>query len=298
MSKETNNSIVNLGKLSKPADTLVKKVSRGVGGLFAPFQIKRVAKAEAEAAITKAQSEIEITDLHRRAGYRFIEEEARHQKNMEDITAKAIPHLHQSANPDAMEDDWIANFFDKCRIVSDAEIQTLWSRILAGEANVAGTYSKRTVNFLSDFDKTDAELFTKLCGFCWMVGKVVPLVFNLEAEIYQRHGINLVSMNHLESIGILTLTDISNFQRSSLPKRVLVGYYNQQILLEFPNDANNELDVGLALFTKIGQELAPICASKPVDGFYEYVKDKWKQNCICRKQNENYTLSPRSPFPL
>ena len=123
MSKGTSNSLVNLGKLSKPADTLIKKVSTGVGGIFAPFQIKRVAIAEAEAAITKAQSEIEITDLHRRAGYRFIEEEARHQQNMEDITAKALPHLEQDADPDAMEDDWIANFFDKCRIVSQEATQ-------------------------------------------------------------------------------------------------------------------------------------------------------------------------------
>ena len=34
-----------------------------------------------------------------------------------------------------MEEDWIANFFDKCRIVSDSEMQSLWARVLAGEAN-------------------------------------------------------------------------------------------------------------------------------------------------------------------
>ena len=277
MSKETHNSLVTLGKLSKPADSLVKKVSKGVGGIFAPFQIKRVAKAEAEASITKAQSEIEITDLHRRAGYRFIEEEARHQQNMEDITAKALPHLEEDADPDSMEDDWITNFFDKCRIVSDAEMQTLWSRVLAGEANVAGSYSKRTVNVLSDIDKADAELFTKLCGFCWEIGDVVPLVLDETAEIYNTQGINLTTITHLESIGILKYANNSSFARKNLPKRVLVNYYDQPLLLDFPNDANNGLEVGKTFFTKIGQELAPICGSKPVAGFYEYVKDKWKQ---------------------
>ena len=64
------NSLINLGNLSKPADTLIKKVSDAVGGLFAPYQVKRMAKAEAEAAMIKAQSKTEITDLHRRAVHR------------------------------------------------------------------------------------------------------------------------------------------------------------------------------------------------------------------------------------
>lgn len=42
-------------------------------------------------------------------------------------------------------------------------------------------------------------------------------------------------------------------------------------------DANNRLKTGQVLLTKIGQELAPICGSKPVEGFYEYVKEQWKE---------------------
>ena len=50
------NSLIDLSNLSKPADTLIKKVSDAVGGLFAPYQVKRMAKAEAEAAMIKEQS--------------------------------------------------------------------------------------------------------------------------------------------------------------------------------------------------------------------------------------------------
>ena len=199
----SNNSLVNLGELSKPATVLIEKISKLVEGIAAPFQIRRVAKAEAEAAVIKAQSQIEITDLQRRAVQRWIGEETRHQKNMEDITAESIPHLSDDANPDAMDDDWIANFFDKCRIISDKEMQSLWSRVLAGEANTPGTYSKRTVNFVSELDKNDANLFTKLCRFCWNIGYMVPLVFNFEAEIYNRNGIDFDALRHLEGIGVL-----------------------------------------------------------------------------------------------
>ena len=271
------NSIVDLGKLSKPIDTLVKKIAKGVGGSFSPRQIKRVAKAEAEVAIIKAQSEIEITDLHQRAAQRRIEEDALLQKNMEDIIAKAVPHLKEEAKPDAMDDDWIANFFDKCRIVSDSEIQSLWARVLAGEANAPSTYSKRTVNLLSDFEKSDAELFTNLCGFGWMISNVIPLVFDYQAEIYNKHGINFNTLSHLESIGLVQFERVGDFKRVNLPKTVVVHYYNKPLFLELHKESANELKTGKIRLTKIGQELAPICGSKPVDGFYDYVKDQWKQ---------------------
>lgn len=93
MPQGTSNALVNLGDLSKPADTLIKKVSKAVCGVFAPYQIKRVAKAEAEATIIRAQTEIQVTDLHRRAMHRFIEEEAQRQANIEQITGKALPQL-------------------------------------------------------------------------------------------------------------------------------------------------------------------------------------------------------------
>src|SRR6266851_9550362 len=193
----SGNSIINLGELSKPATVLIEKVSDLVGGVFKPYQMVRVAKAEAEAARITAESQIEITDLQRRAFHRFLLEEGKKQKNMEDITQKALPELNADSKPEGLDDDWVTNFFDKCRLVSDDEMQGLWSRVLAGEANAPGTYSKRTVNFLSDLDKSDAELFTHLCGFGWMIGNVVPLIYDEQHEIYNTRDINFNSVIHL-----------------------------------------------------------------------------------------------------
>ena len=283
----SNNSLVNLGNLSKPADTLIKKVSKAVGGIFAPSQIKRVAEAEAEATIIKAQSEaeaskimtqseIENAELRQRAVYRLVAEETQRQECMEDITIGALPNLNEDSNPDDMDDDWLTNFFQKCRIVSDSQMQSLWSRILAGEANAPGTYSRRTVNLLSDFDKSDADLFTRLCGFGWVMGNVRPLVFDVQADIYNRYGINFNTLSHLESIGLIQFEGLAGFRSLKLPKRFAVSYYDKSLSLEMTEDANNELDTGNVLLTKIGQELAPVCGSKPVEGFYEYVKEQWK----------------------
>ena len=265
--------------LSKPAKALIGKISNAVGILFETRQIKRVAKAQAEAARIEAQSEIEITDLHRRAVRRWIEEEAQRQKNIESITAKALPQLNENANPDSIEDDWIVNFFDKSRIVSDNEMQDLWARILAGEANAPGTYAKRTVNLLLDLDKNEAELFTKLCGFVWAVEGEVPgpLVFDQTAEIYKRNGLDFISLNHLDSIGLIHYGGLESIAINELPKRFTVAYYDRTLALEMSKDADNDLGIGYVMFTRIGMELAPICEGKPVDGFWEYVKDYWKE---------------------
>ena len=273
-----NNSLINinLGNLSKTADTLVKKISSAVGILYEPHHIGRIAKAEAKAALIEAKSEIEITDLHRRAAHRWVEEEAQRQKNMEDITTKALPNLNKDADPDSIENDWIVNFFDKCRIVSNDEMQELWSRILVGEANAPGTYSKRTVNFLSDLDKAEAELFTKLCGFIWVVGSLEPLVFDMKAEIYGRHGINFESLTHLNSIGLIQLQPLG-FKKVNFPKKFSLVYYGRPLTLKMPKDTGNELKMGIVMLTSIGRELASICGSKPVEGFWEYVKEQWKQ---------------------
>ena len=277
MPKNISNSLINLGDLSKPADTLIKKISDAVGVLFEPRQIKRVAKAKAEAARIEAQSEIKITELHRRAARRWIEEEAQRQKNMEAVTAKAVAQLNEKAQPDSVEDDWLVNFFDKSRIVSDNEMQELWSRVLAGETNAPGTYSKRTVNFLSDLDKTEADLFTRLCGFVWMMGELNSLVFDEAAEIYNKQGVNFGSLSHLDSIGLVKFEGLAGFVNQRLPKRFTVAYYGRRLTLEVSKDANNRLNLGKAMLTRIGKELAPISGSKPVEGFWEYVKNQWKE---------------------
>ena len=286
MSQQTSNSLVNLGDLGKPIDTLINKISDATGVLYEPTRIRRKAEAESDAAIVsakaetavdviKSKSEIEITDLHQRAAQRLIQEEAKRQKNMENIIDKAMPDVNKEAKPDAVEDEWIANFFDKCRMVSDSEMQNLWARVLASEANAPSTYSKRTVNFIAELDKSEAELFTKLCGFGWQIDDFIPLVFDEKAEIYNRHGINLDTLSHLESIGLIQFQALG-FMWSNFSQRFFADYYDKRLSLDLPKDTGNKLKIGKTRLTKIGQELVPICGSKPVAGFYEYVKDQWK----------------------
>lgn len=265
---------------SGAAKALIEKIAEGIGGYFKPFQIKRVAKAEAEAEIIRTKAQIKIDGLQRRAVARFIAEEAKKQDNMENITRKAIPLLSEYATPKEMEDDWITNFFDKCRIISDDEMQVLWSKVLAGEANSQGSFSKRTVNSLASLDKMDAKSFTSLCSFTWEVSDLDPIIFDYEKAVYVEQGVSFDMLSHLNDIGLISFSHIAGFSLKTLHRRVLAKYYGTPFIIEFKNHDNNELEIGVAMFTKTGRQLARICGSKPIDGFVDYVIEQWTKKGV------------------
>lgn len=261
---------------SEAAKALIEKIADGIGGYFKPFQIKRVAKAEAEAEIIRTKAQIKSDELQRRAVARFITEEVKKQDNIENITRKAIPLLSESSTPQEIEDDWITNFFDKCRIISDDEMQELWSKVLAGEANSPGRFSKRTVSSLASLDKTDAQLFSLLCGFTWEIGELCPLILDhKEAAIYVDQGVNFITLSHLDDIGLISFEPVAGFKKTNLPRTIVIKYYGTPLNIEFKNPANNEWNIGYTIFTKTGDQLARICGAKQIDGFRDYVIEKW-----------------------
>jgi len=260
---------------SEAAKVLIEKIADAIGGYFKPFQIKRVAKAEAEAEIIRTEAQIKCDELQRRAAARFIAEEAKKQDNIENITWKAIPLLSESSTPQKMEDDWITNFFDKCRIISDDEMQILWSKVLAGEANSPGSFSKRTVNSLASLDKSDAQLFTSLCGFTWEIGNMIPLILDHQASIYVDHGVSFITLSHLDDIGLISFEPLAGFRSTDLPQAIVIKYYGTPLYIKLKKPANNELEIGHTIFTSTGHQLARICGAKPIDGFLDYVIERW-----------------------
>ncbi|HDZ9145448.1 TPA: DUF2806 domain-containing protein [Vibrio cholerae] len=275
------NSVINFGDLAKPATVLIEKVSNAVGVLYEPRRIRKKAEAEAEAEKIKALAGIELSEIQQRGIERLVHQEARKQENIESITAQAASQLNESAKADELEEDWVAHFFDKCDKVSDKEMQTLWSGLLAGEAANPGTYSKRTVDFVATMDKKDAELFTNFCQFVWMVGDATPLIFDIENDIYQKHGIDFGSLKHLDAIGLISFESASGYRRYGLPKKALFFYFGRPTLVEFPNDNGNEVRTGKVLLTKAGLELIKICGAQRNQEFYEYaVSELSKQNLV------------------
>lgn len=271
-------ALINLGDLSKPATVLVEKVCNAVGIIYEPTRVKRMARAEAEADKIKAVARIELSDIEHRALERFVHQEARKQENIEQITAQAAVALPDSAKVEKLEEDWVAYFFKQCDTVSDKEMQSLWARLLSGEASNPGTFSKRTVDFISAVDKKDAALFTRFCQFVWVVGDVAPLIYEHTNEIYTKHGITFDSLKHLDAIGLISFESLTSYCRTGFGKYHHAFYYGRPTLIEFSADEKNQIDTGHALLTAIGKELVPICGSTRNQEFYDYVIQRWSQS--------------------
>ena len=110
-------------------------------------------------------------------------------------------------------------------------------------------------------------------------------MFDFQAEIYNRHGINFDSISHLDSIGLIQFNPTTGFVTQNLPKSFVAPYYGSPLILEMRKDAGNKISIGNTRLTRIGKELAVISGSKPVDGFWEYVKDQWK-NYLPKSETE------------
>lgn len=279
--------LVNLGDISKPVTTLIEKISDAIGGIYRPYQIRRVADAKAYADKLEAQTQIQVQQLQRRAVERFLAEEAKKQQNIEAITTKAITHVADSAQPERLQEDWITNFFDKCRLVSDEEMQTLWAAILSGEANSPGKFSKRTVNLLGDLDKADAALFQSLCSYCADLGSPTPLIYEPGDAIYGAQGLHFTALTHLDSIGLIRFEPLGGFRRQGLGKKGWVPYFGQRIWIELPGNEPCTIDIGKVLLTQAGQQLAPIVGAKECSGFPDYLRDKWR--------SLKYQTDPQAP---
>ena len=271
----TGKSLIDVGGLAKPATALINRVSEAIGGIAKPGQIVRVAKAEgkakgikntarvekaaarAEVAKIEAATRIEISAMEARGLRRMVTEEGINQKNIEDITTKAILHLSADAEPEELDQDFIRRLFDRARLTSDDEMQELWAKVLAGEANAKGSYSKRTVDVVSQLEKSDAELFGRFCSHVWEINVLQPLVFfeNKSPEDRKSHEIVYSELLHLDDIGLVSFSSATNLIIGSMPERYKVKYFgvDVNVIDERPNTV--KLNVGHVALTDVGSQL-------------------------------------------
>ena len=224
----------------------------------------------------RARAAIEITDLQRRAVNRFLNEETLKQENIENITQKALSGLSEDSRPEDIQKDWIINFFDKARLVSDVEMQQLWARVLAGEANQPSFCSKRTINVLASMDKAEAELFRNFCTFVWDVQGLTPLIFDTRHPIYNEAGVFFDTLQHLELTGVIKFDASGGFVRLEMPDEVVVRYFDRSYKIKTSPLYNNKFPLGNVVFTAPGQELALVSGSMPNPAFLKYVLEQWR----------------------
>jgi hypothetical protein len=129
-----------------------------------------------------------------------------------------------------------------------------------------------TIRF--QLSESDKQIFEALHQFIWIQGDLLPLIFNWEDEVYTDQGITLITLKHLEAIGLISF-DANGFIKKGFGRHARLFYYGKATKIGFLNDANNHLDLGHVLLTARGKELASLCKRSENRRFYEYVIRKW-----------------------
>ena len=285
---------------AKVATALLDKVQSALGLPKDPQRMKDVAAAKAESLLIKAnakgeealineankhkkkvkklENRTELEELKLRTKNRVLATEVRNQQNLESIAKRSIPLLDNNANPEELDDDWIVNMLNRSKIFADELMQELFARILAGEANSPGSFSKKSVNLLAEIEKKDAICFKSLCRFNWnLADRTVPLVFDHNHEIYQKNGINYETLKHLEGLGLLQHSVTEIILAKALTGMKKVSYQGSILVLEAPGNSAYDLSLGHVILTATGLELCRLFENEPVEGIFEYVKGEWKE---------------------
>lgn len=85
--------------------------------------------------------------------------------NINSTLQKALPMISADADTSRIDDDWLSSAFDYIGGVSKEELQELWARLLAQEANCPGMVSKRAFVKLSMFDHANTVALKNIFDF-------------------------------------------------------------------------------------------------------------------------------------
>lgn len=263
---------------SKPINTAIEKISAAIGILYEPKRIVKKAEAVAEVKMIEAKTTIALSDLENRALARSIKQETYRLKNIETIISKALPLLGDDAMPEKIENDWLIHLFNKCEDISDEDMQTLWAKLLAGELNSPGNYSKRTINFISLMSKDEAKIFTEFCRYVIQFDDkdIKPVIF-LDKDFFKnRYLVTYENLLKLSSIGLFSTSSQFGYKHDISPELndFYISYYGTKVHFKFQkeNDPNHHfLSTGDAIFTPLGKELYSLCSTTPVDNFIDFL---------------------------
>jgi hypothetical protein len=144
--------------LGRPATALINRISDAIAAVAKPALTVVNARAEVEAEKIRTLGRIEISDAEEQALLSFARQRRKEFERTASILRQTALMIEDGADPDAIDEDWLLLHLDKIRLVSDKEMQSLWAKILAQEANKPGSFNKRCLTFLSTLEKDEAGL--------------------------------------------------------------------------------------------------------------------------------------------
>lgn len=197
------------------------------------------------------------------------------QLNREDIVYLTIEDLstnHETVNnnDNKINDEWMNHFAQYSSQASSENLQTLWSRLLAGEIRKPGEFSLTTLRIIAELDEEIANLFQQYAVNIIDQGYIIK-----DTDI---KGQKLTDLIFLEEVGLLQ--DVSGHlilpYRKDSDNQIIVKNNDLYLIIKPVNDA--PINVPLIKLTRAGTEILKLIAKEKDDIVLRKVADIAKNN--------------------
>lgn len=294
---------------------------KGIGSLFKPWQMRRegrasidlkreellvIAQAEREAELLRTGQNLTssiiprleqdssnsrdsdqafVVSLEQRAKDELVSDTIRREANV----TRALLHAEdvlsdepQLPPEEKVDDDWLFRWRDSAAQVSAEELQNLWGRVLAGEVKAPGSYSLRTLEFLKNLSRQEAEAIAKLSQF--VIGGVIYRGKDNDLEKYDLSFSFLLSMQQLGVISGVEAIGMSTTWRSLDPSRFAQSFIsNSLVLIATADDPKKEISMPSYMLTAIGTQVSSLGTFDPNVKYLEEVGEHLKSQGVAVK---------------
>jgi len=275
-------------------------INNGLGALFKPWQIKRVALAEAiskrKQMLIEAQTEMDIIKI--KSGAVTIDDKGektlsndlidallmdenlqviKRKMNLLNAVDKTFTLLESDTEKcdersEKPSDEWFDRWREYSEKANTEEVQNLWARILNQEIRYGGSVSLRTLDFIRSVSTNEAKLIEKV--FSFSIENL--LVYNItndtsdltddKKSLLPKMGVTKHALSELQYLGIIE--GVNSFGViSDIPSSFTDKYY-QKIEIGDKNitisnmDKNSKVFFLSYQFTILGLELIKILQLK------------------------------------
>ena len=258
--------------IAKVVKNLVKRFGDGTGR-FDPVYVRDMNIAKNEKRI-------------RNAVYKTALKSIKEQDNIDKILQIAAPMLTVNARPEEVDQDLINLLADKMRLTEDDDMRRLWAKLIAGEAEAPGRFSKRVVDEVARLSREEAQAFTALAGYVWTIktkddvsraDTTYPILV-IPNDLSRDEPIPLSQMQKLEEANLI-VGNIDHLRLAGVPQGTLVEIHYHERYCRLLLKSNQGVKFGRQAIslTSIGRALFPICGGSPVVGVFEKMVNFWSQ---------------------
>ena len=271
MAVEASGSLVTINIDGKPLEKLIDVVSKGIGTLYRPRQIRKEADAQAYAikvlenakALSASEAALIEAETKDRIAERIVAKEFRRQENIDSVVEMAANNLANTTVSDQpVEEDWAARFFNIVQDVSKDEMKVLWAKILAKEIEKPSSYSLRTLEILRNISYEEAELFMKLADFVFEQSGCVVFC---DGGDMMKYGISYRDLSKLREAGLLQSGEMVSRTYASSNSGVTTSnlFYGDLFVQVTIPPQTSKIMLPILLLTQAGREIYKLIEIKP-----------------------------------